>query len=199
MMSYLIDFTIAKNPTLKYTTVKVLLLALAVIFISTLTFYFLTYSSSSPPWLSLTNNILNPMIYFGDSCNIFRGKWVYYPNGSNSYTNLTCSEIFDQQNCMKFGRPDSEFLKWRWKPTNCELPLFNPAQFLELVRGKSMAFVGDSLARNQMQSLFCLLATVSSKYCSIISFVHETPLLVRTKNSHYRIFSFAAKHILLSI
>ncbi|PON93537.1 Trichome birefringence-like family [Trema orientale] len=61
---------------------------------------------------------------------------------------------------MKFGRPDSEFLKWRWKPTDCELPPFDAAQFLELVKGKSMAFVGDSLARNHMQSLLCLLATV---------------------------------------
>ncbi|KAF3443945.1 hypothetical protein FNV43_RR13635 [Rhamnella rubrinervis] len=149
----------AKNQQLKYTTIKVVL-ALAVIFIFTVPLYLLTCTSSSPPWLSFTNHILNPMINFGNSCNIFRGKWIYYPNGANSYTNLTCSEIFDQQNCMKFGRPDSEYLKWRWKPTNCELPLFNPVQFLELVRGKSMAFVGDSLGRNQMQSLLCLLATV---------------------------------------
>ncbi|KAH7856239.1 hypothetical protein Vadar_034325 [Vaccinium darrowii] len=52
-------------------------------------------------------------------------------------------------------------MKWRWKPDGCELPVFNPAWFLELVRGKSIAFVGDSLARNQMQSLKCLLSTVT--------------------------------------
>ncbi|KAF3443224.1 hypothetical protein FNV43_RR12906 [Rhamnella rubrinervis] len=61
---------------------------------------------------------------------------------------------------MKFGRPDSEYLKWRWKPTNCELTLFNLVQFLELVRGKSMAFVGDSLGKNQIQSLLCVLDTL---------------------------------------
>ena len=187
---------IAKNQPLQHTTVKVLV-ALAVIFIFAVPLYFLTCSSSSSPWLSFTNNILNPMINFGNSCNIFRGKWVYYPNGANSYTNLTCSEIFDQQNCMKFGRPDSEFLKWRWKPTNCELPLFNPVQFLELVRGKSMAFVGDSLGRNQMQSLLCLLATVSS--CILfndISVLYKKPhLWVRTTITHYSIFPFAAKHV----
>lgn len=54
-----------------------------------------------------------------------------------------------------------EFLKWRWKPDGCELPLFDPVAFLEIVRGKSIAFVGDSLARNQMQSLICLLSKVS--------------------------------------
>ncbi|KAA8547836.1 hypothetical protein F0562_004265 [Nyssa sinensis] len=60
---------------------------------------------------------------------------------------------------MKFGRPDTEFLKWRWKPDECELPLFDAGQFLELVRGKTLAFVGDSVGRNQMQSLVCLLAS----------------------------------------
>ncbi|EEF28438.1 conserved hypothetical protein [Ricinus communis] len=62
---------------------------------------------------------------------------------------------------MKFGRPDTDFMKWRWRPEECELPFFNAGQFLELVRGKSMAFVGDSVGRNQMQSLLCLLASVA--------------------------------------
>ncbi|OVA06439.1 PC-Esterase [Macleaya cordata] len=61
---------------------------------------------------------------------------------------------------MKYGKPNMDFTKWRWKPDDCELPLFNPAQFLELVRGKSLAFVGDSIARNQMQSLICLLSKI---------------------------------------
>ncbi|GAV89783.1 PC-Esterase domain-containing protein/PMR5N domain-containing protein [Cephalotus follicularis] len=94
-------------------------------------------------------------------CDIFSGKWIPYPNGPY-YSNLTCSLITDQQNCMKFGRPDTEFMKWRWKPDECELPLFDAVQFLELVRGKSIAFVGDSVGRNQMHSLLCLLASVST-------------------------------------
>nr|KYP38629.1 hypothetical protein KK1_040120 [Cajanus cajan] len=61
---------------------------------------------------------------------------------------------------MKYGRPDSEFMKWRWKPNECELPIFNPFQFLEIMRGKSMAFVGDSIGRNHMQSMICLLSRV---------------------------------------
>lgn len=73
---------------------------------------------------------------------------------------MTCPLIQEHQNCMKYGRPDLEFLKWRWKPESCELPRFDPPLFLELVKGKSLAFVGDSLARNQMQSLMCLLARV---------------------------------------
>lgn len=97
------------------------------------------------------------------TCNIFVGKWVPYPKGPY-YSNETNCVIDDRQNCMKFGRPDSDFIHWRWKPNDCELPLFDATQFLQLVRGKTLAFVGDSLARNQMQSLVCLLAIVSIQF-----------------------------------
>lgn len=96
-------------------------------------------------------------------CDIFRGEWVPNPKAPY-YTNNTCWAIHEHQNCMKFGRPDTDFLKWRWKPDGCELPVFNPAQFLELVKGKSLAFLGDSVARNQMQSLICLLNRVRQTY-----------------------------------
>ncbi|CAA0829174.1 Protein trichome birefringence-like 19 [Striga hermonthica] len=61
---------------------------------------------------------------------------------------------------MKYGRPDSGFMKWRWRPDGCELPVFNPFQFLDIARDKSLAFVGDSVGRNQMQSMICLLSRV---------------------------------------
>ncbi|KAL7168881.1 hypothetical protein ACSBR2_034000 [Camellia fascicularis] len=98
----------------------------------------------------------------GDKCDMSIGKWVPYPKGPAYYTNNSRCVIQDAQNCMKYGRPDTEFMKWRWKPEDCELPLFDAARFLEIVRGKSMAFVGDSLARNQMQSLGCMLSSVAS-------------------------------------
>ncbi|KAK7295594.1 hypothetical protein RJT34_18504 [Clitoria ternatea] len=93
-------------------------------------------------------------------CNIFNGEWVPYSEGPY-YNNETCHLMIDQQNCMKFGRPDREFLKWRWKPHECELPLFDATLFLNTVKGKSMAFVGDSVGRNQMNSLLCLLNHVA--------------------------------------
>ncbi|KAL0377843.1 UNVERIFIED_CONTAM: protein trichome birefringence-like 21 [Sesamum radiatum] len=95
-----------------------------------------------------------------EKCDLFTGEWVRNPEGPY-YTNATCNAIQDHQNCMKYGRPDTGFLKWRWKPDGCDLPIFDPHQFLELVRGKSLAFVGDSVARNHMQSLICLLSRVS--------------------------------------
>lgn len=85
-------------------------------------------------------------------CDISRGQWIRDEDGAQ-YTNATCYTIQEHQNCVKYGRPDMDFLKWRWKPEGCELPRFDPAWFLEVTRGKELAFVGDSLARNQMQSL----------------------------------------------
>jgi len=94
------------------------------------------------------------------SCNVFSGNWVAY-SGGPYYDNENCPFITYKQNCFMHGRPDREFLKWRWKPDECELPLFDAKKFLKLVRGKSMAFVGDSIGRNQMESLLCLLNSVS--------------------------------------
>ncbi|KAK4477520.1 hypothetical protein RD792_016749 [Penstemon davidsonii] len=94
-----------------------------------------------------------------EKCDIFTGEWIPNPDAPY-YTNTTCWAIHEHQNCMKYGRPDTGFLKWRWKPNGCELPVFNPYKFLDMVRNKSMAFVGDSVGRNQMQSMICLLSRV---------------------------------------
>jgi PMR5 N terminal Domain len=54
-------------------------------------------------------------------CDIFDGKWVrdesdpLYPPGS-------CPHIDDDFNCFKNGRPDHDFLKWRWQPNRCNIP-----------------------------------------------------------------------------
>ncbi|KAL6631270.1 hypothetical protein ACP70R_028120 [Stipagrostis hirtigluma subsp. patula] len=99
-------------------------------------------------------------------CDIFRGEWVP-DDGEDAagaapyYTNLSCPLIQEHQNCMKYGRPDRGFLRWRWRPDGCELPRFEAAAFLDAVRNTSLAFVGDSIARNHMQSLMCLLSKVA--------------------------------------
>uniref|UniRef100_A0A0A9HL77 Uncharacterized protein n=1 Tax=Arundo donax TaxID=35708 RepID=A0A0A9HL77_ARUDO len=93
-------------------------------------------------------------------CDIFRaGEWVP-DDDAPYYTNRSCPLIQEHQNCIKYGRPDLGFLRWRWRPAGCELPRFDAAAFLDAVRDTSLAFVGDSLARNHMQSLMCLLTKV---------------------------------------
>ncbi|KAJ6341698.1 hypothetical protein OIU78_009784 [Salix suchowensis] len=75
------------------------------------------------------------------------------------YTNATCSLIEGHQNCMRNGRPDPGYLFWRWNPRNCELPPFDAPRFLEVMRNKRWALIGDSISRNHVQSLLCILST----------------------------------------
>ncbi|GER55974.1 trichome birefringence-like [Striga asiatica] len=94
------------------------------------------------------------------TCDYTKGQWVPY-NVGPSYNGTTCDTIKYGQNCMAHGRPDTDYLYWRWKPENCSLPRFDPKTFLKLLENRHVAFVGDSLARNQLESLLCMLATVS--------------------------------------
>ncbi|QCE03094.1 Protein trichome birefringence-like 25/26 [Vigna unguiculata] len=92
-------------------------------------------------------------------CDLFVGDWVPDLNGPR-YNNESCRVIEAHQNCMKNGRPDSGYLYWRWNPRGCELPKFSPSKFLDMMRDKSWAFIGDSISRNHVQSLLCLLSQV---------------------------------------
>lgn len=92
-------------------------------------------------------------------CDIFTGDWIADLSGPD-YTNESCHVIEDHQNCLRNGRPDLGYLYWRWNPRDCELPRFNPERFLHLMRNKSWAFIGDSISRNHVQSLLCILSKV---------------------------------------
>ncbi|KAK4429812.1 protein trichome birefringence-like 2 [Sesamum alatum] len=91
-----------------------------------------------------------------EDCDMFKGRWArddtmpYYPTGS-------CPYIDRDFECRLNGRPDDEFVKWRWQPDDCDIPRFNAMDFLERLRGKKLVFIGDSLNRNMWESLVCLL------------------------------------------
>ncbi|KAK2663105.1 hypothetical protein Ddye_001679 [Dipteronia dyeriana] len=84
--------------------------------------------SSSPSSHDSRREALIRALQSEKRCDIFSGEWVPNPEGPY-YTNTTCWAIHEHQNCMKYGRPDTDFMKWRWKPDGCDLPIFNPAQF----------------------------------------------------------------------
>ncbi|XP_006351352.1 protein trichome birefringence-like isoform X4 [Solanum tuberosum] len=90
------------------------------------------------------------------NCDFFDGNWVKdesYP----LYKPGSCSLIDEQFNCFLNDRPDSGYLKMKWKPNACSLPRLNATHMLELLRGKRLVFVGDSLNRNMWESLICIL------------------------------------------
>ncbi|OEL16150.1 Protein ALTERED XYLOGLUCAN 4, partial [Dichanthelium oligosanthes] len=94
-------------------------------------------------------------------CDYSDGEWV--PDARPPlYNGTSCGTIKDGQNCMSHGRPDTGYLYWRWRPRGCDLPAFSPDAFLGWLRNRHLAFVGDSLARNQAESLLCLLASRSA-------------------------------------
>ncbi|CAL0299928.1 unnamed protein product [Lupinus luteus] len=89
-------------------------------------------------------------------CDLYHGNWIYDPLGP-LYTNNSCPVITQMENCQGNGRPDKDYENFRWKPSQCDIPRFDPKKFLELMRGKTLAFIGDSVARNQMESMLCIL------------------------------------------
>jgi len=92
-------------------------------------------------------------------CDIYSGKWVsddsypLYPAGECPYM----SGAFD---CKGNGRPHLGYTQWRWQPKDCNLPRLNASDMLERLRGKRLMFIGDSINRNQWESLLCILRTV---------------------------------------
>ncbi|KAL1201166.1 Protein trichome birefringence-like 18 [Cardamine amara subsp. amara] len=114
-----------------------------------------TPNTSSPPHDDSETASAEP------ECDLYHGSWFYDP-GVPLYTNNSCPVLTQMQNCQGNGRPDKGYESWRWKPSQCELPRFDARKFLELMKGKTLAFIGDSVARNQMESMLCLLWQVET-------------------------------------
>lgn len=70
---------------------------------------------------------------------------------------------------------------------------FNATKMLEMIRGKRLVFVGDSINRNQWESMLCMLfqAVKDPKR------VYETHNRRITKEKGNYSFRFAVKHLLM--
>ncbi|GLT50171.1 hypothetical protein SLA2020_236770 [Shorea laevis] len=148
----------------------------------------LILSASVPPSLSSSSFSQEEKIVNEAPCDYTNGKWVRDKLGP-LYNGTTCGTIKEGQNCITHGRADWGYLYWRWKPRQCKLPRFDPNTFLQLLRNKHLAFVGDSMARNQLESLLCMLATAS------------TPNLVYRdgEDNKFRRWHFASHNITVSV
>ncbi|XP_010464957.1 PREDICTED: protein trichome birefringence-like 1 [Camelina sativa] len=113
-------------------------------------------STASPKRKQRRKSSMRKEIESLKDCEFFEGDWVRddsYP----LYKPGSCNLIDEQFNCILNGRPDVEFQKLKWKPKKCTLPRLNGGKLLEMIRGRRLVFVGDSLNRNMWESLVCIL------------------------------------------
>ncbi|KAI3473880.1 hypothetical protein Pfo_028061 [Paulownia fortunei] len=142
-----------------------------------------------------------------DECSLTHGKWVFNRSIKPLYSDRTCPYLDRQVQCVKNGRPDSDYRHWEWQPNDCSclghLVQFDPKIALRKLQGKRLMFVGDSLQRGQWQSFVCLVESVipegqksmkRAEYDATVEF-YWAPFLVES-NSDLHIVADPKKRIL---
>ncbi|KAK9167278.1 hypothetical protein Scep_002469 [Stephania cephalantha] len=89
-------------------------------------------------------------------CNYAKGKWVA-DSRRPLYSGFSCKQwLSEMWSCRLSQRTDFSYERYRWKPNHCEMPEFERLTFLKRMQDKTIAFVGDSLGRQQFQSMMCM-------------------------------------------
>ncbi|KAI8559715.1 hypothetical protein RHMOL_Rhmol04G0195900 [Rhododendron molle] len=100
-------------------------------------------------------------------CDYSTGKWVRDENCPLQAYSEDCPFLDPGFRCRRNGRRDGDYLKWRWQPEGCNLPRFNASDFLDRTRNGRIVFAGDSIGRNQWESLLCMLSQGVSNHSTI--------------------------------
>ncbi|XP_042474895.1 protein trichome birefringence-like 36 [Macadamia integrifolia] len=135
------------------------------------------FNQGEDPWLideKIDDNVKMDYSQWASqkSCDMSIGKWVY--DSSYPLYDSTCPYLSDAVNCQRNGRPDSNYEKWKWKPHGCAMPRFNALNFLGKMRRKRIMLVGDSITRNQWESLVCLVESVIPTEQKIVTYTGPT-------------------------
>ncbi|KAJ0946411.1 putative PMR5 domain, PC-Esterase [Helianthus annuus] len=116
------------------------------------------YRNNSSQGVASNNFVVTPTN--AGTCDLFSGRWVH-DNKSHYplYEEHECPYLDESYACQTYGRKDFKYLQWRWQPHDCDFPRFDGKAIVERLRGKRLMFVGDSLVRNQRNSMICMLYT----------------------------------------
>ncbi|KAK7318437.1 hypothetical protein RJT34_03138 [Clitoria ternatea] len=89
-------------------------------------------------------------------CNYAKGKWVA-DTRRPLYSGFSCKKwLSTMWSCRMTQRPDFSFEGYRWQPDSCNMQEFDRSAFLRKMQDQTIAFIGDSLGRQQFQSLMCM-------------------------------------------
>ncbi|XVF35152.1 hypothetical protein REPUB_Repub18cG0120400 [Reevesia pubescens] len=122
-------------------------------------------SGSSSTQIEETNNVIlgektseqEEKKVENQACNYAKGKWVI-DDRRPLYSGFGCKQwLAPMWACRLMQRKDFAFEKLRWQPKDCEMEEFKGSKFLKRMQDKTLAFVGDSLGRQQFQSLMCMI------------------------------------------
>ncbi|ERN07762.1 protein trichome birefringence-like 14 [Amborella trichopoda] len=108
-----------------------------------------------PSSISLEPNI-NEQNDTKKECNYAKGRWLPDKNRP-LYSGFGCKRwLSEMWACRLTQRTDFSYESFRWRPEGCEMPDFRGSSFLKRMKDKTIALVGDSLGRQQFQSLMCM-------------------------------------------
>lgn len=109
-------------------------------------------------------------------CNYAKGKWVVDDNRP-LYSGFGCKQwLSSMWACRLTQRKDFEYEKLRWQPRDCKMEEFTGPKFLQRMQDKTLAFIGDSLGRQQFQSLMCMV-TGGEERADVLNVGHEYGLV----------------------
>ncbi|KAK6126431.1 hypothetical protein DH2020_039819 [Rehmannia glutinosa] len=108
-------------------------------------------------------------------CDYSYGKWVYDETRPVVKYTENCPFLDPGFRCQQNGRHDLDYQKWQWQPKACNLPRFDAKDFLESSRNRRIVFAGDSIGRNQWESLICMLTQGVSNQSTIYE-EHGNPI-----------------------